>query len=145
MQYHQVASNDPGWQFVPALQKMKPRSKLSGLLVLLLAFGFGFGLLHHHSSLNRAKIAVLEQKLAALAPVRAENQELQKVLTQLQELEDLRQNNSELFRLRKTVRELQAAAERRKLAAARTLETRREPGTGEGSHHCFRPSGSGCG
>jgi hypothetical protein len=101
---------------------MKPRLKFAGLLVVLLASGICFGLLYSHWRRNCAKIAGLEQKLAALNSVRAENQALQPILAELQELQDLRNSSAALFRLRKEVGALQGLVEKRRLAATRSME-----------------------
>src|SRR5258708_3668408 len=98
---------------------MKPRLTF---ISLLLAAGIYYSLLYSHSRLERAKIAVLRQQLADLAQVRAQNQNLRKILLQLDELDDLRNDHTELFRLRNEFGRLQAAEEKRKLAAARSAK-----------------------
>ncbi|SRR6266581_378615 len=101
---------------------MKPRLTFISLLGLLLAAGIYCSLLYSHSRLERAKIAALRQQLADSAQVRAQNQALRKIFLQLDELEDLRKDHAEIFRLRNEIGQLQAAWEKRKLAAARGAE-----------------------
>src|SRR6266550_2466426 len=101
---------------------MKPRLTFIGLLGLFLGAGIYCSLLYSHSRLQCAKIAVLRQQLADVAQVRAQNQALRKILLQLDELDELRKDHAELFRLRNEIGRLQAAGEKRKLAAVRTAE-----------------------
>jgi hypothetical protein len=101
---------------------MKTRLRFIGLLGLVLADGIYCSLLFSHSRLERARIAVLRQQLADLAPVRAQNQALRTILFQLDELDQLRKDHAELFRLRNEIGRMQLADEKRKLAAARSAE-----------------------
>jgi hypothetical protein len=101
--------------------EMKLRLTSIGLSVLLLIFSICLFFLYSHFRLNGTKIAVLQQQLAELSPIRAENKALQQKFRQFEELENLRKDNDELFRIRNEIRRLQAAAEKRKFDLARTL------------------------
>src|SRR5260370_31798169 len=100
---------------------MKSHLTFIGLFILFLVSGVYFYLLYSRFHLDGAKIAVLQQQLAELSLVRAQNRALQHKSRQFEELEDLRRDNDELFRIRNEVRQLQAAAEKRRLGSASTL------------------------
>ncbi|MDB6016382.1 MAG: hypothetical protein JWR19_871 [Pedosphaera sp.] len=100
---------------------MKSRLTSIGLFILLSISGICFFLLYSHFRLNGAKIAALQQQLAELSSVRAQNKALQQILRQFEKLEALRKDNDELLRIRNEIRQLQAAAEKRKFNLARTL------------------------
>ncbi|MDB6066565.1 MAG: hypothetical protein JWR26_2773 [Pedosphaera sp.] len=100
---------------------MKSRLTFIGLFILLLISGICFFRLYSHFRLNGTKIAALQQQSAELGSVRAQNKALQRISRQFEELEDLRKDNEERFRIRNEIRQLQAAAEKRKLDLARIL------------------------
>src|SRR6266436_2358918 len=101
---------------------MKPRLGFISLIAVLLASGIYCCSLYSHSRLNRAQIEMLQEQLAEFGQVRAQNQALRILLAQLDELEALRKDNAELLRIRHEILELQATADKRKLAAARSRE-----------------------
>ena len=101
---------------------MKPRLRFTCLLLLLLGSAAYCGFLYADFRQNQAKILGLRQQLADSDHDRAQNDSLRKILAQLDDLEALRKDNAELLLVRKEIRGLEAIAEKRKLAAARSLD-----------------------